>query len=153
MADEELAATLGHPDVDIQVVQSGGKDVGILELDFRVAGQCELTFMGLTAECTGKGLGRALMSRAVSLAWARPITRMWVHTCTYDHPSALGFYMKAGFKPMRCGWRFKSTRASPATCRLARPRRCPSSLDLPAGAPASPRPTGDAGPPVRRASA
>ena len=37
MADEELAATLGHPDVDIQVVQSGGKDVGILELDFRVA--------------------------------------------------------------------------------------------------------------------
>ena len=82
MADEELAATLGHPDVDIQVVQSGGKDVGILELDFRVAGQCELTLMGLTAECTGKGLGRALMSRAVSLAWARPITRMWVHTCT-----------------------------------------------------------------------
>ena len=47
----------------------------------------------------GQGLGRALMSRAVSLAWARPITRMWVHTCTYDHPSALGFYMKAGFKP------------------------------------------------------
>ena len=50
------AATLGHPDVDIQVVQSGGKDVGILELDFRVAGQCELTFMGLTAEC-GQGPG------------------------------------------------------------------------------------------------
>ena len=54
MADEELAATLGHPDVDIQVVQRDGKDVGILELDFRVADQCELTFMGLTAECTGR---------------------------------------------------------------------------------------------------
>ena len=33
---------------------SDGKDVGILELDFRVADQCELTFMGLTAECTGR---------------------------------------------------------------------------------------------------
>ena len=34
MADEELAATLGHPDVDIQVVQRDGKDVGILGWTF-----------------------------------------------------------------------------------------------------------------------
>ena len=99
MSDEELAATLGDPNVDVRIVRSAGKDVGMLELDFRVAGQCELTFLGLAAECTGKGLGRALMSRAVTLAWARPITRMWVHTCTYDHPSALGLYMRAGFRP------------------------------------------------------
>lgn len=87
------------PDVDIHIVRTGLGDVGILELDFRTEGECELAFLGLTADCTGRGVGRALMSKAVELAWARPITRMWVHTCTYDHPSALRFYMKAGFKP------------------------------------------------------
>ena len=155
MADEELAATLGHPDVDIQVVQRDGKDVGILELDFRVADQCELTFMGLTAECTGKGLGRALMSRAVSLAWARPITRMWVHTCTYDHPSALGFYMKAGFKPYAVRVEVQVDPRLTGHLPIGAARRCPSSLDPPpaGGAPASPRPTEDAAPPARRASA
>jgi len=99
MADDELAATLANPAVEVRILRSTVEDVGILELDFRQPGQCELTFMGLTAECTGKGLGRALMTQAVNLAWSRPIERMWVHTCTYDHPSALGFYLKAGFKP------------------------------------------------------
>ncbi|MFA1682903.1 GNAT family N-acetyltransferase [Achromobacter dolens] len=99
MEDGELAAILAHPDVDIHIVRNGLGDVGILELDFRAQGECELAFLGLTADCTGRGVGRALMSKAVELAWARPITRMWVHTCTYDHPSALRFYMKAGFKP------------------------------------------------------
>ena len=56
MSDEELAATLGDPNVDVRIVRSAGKDVGMLELDFRVAGQCELTFLGLAAEC-GQGPG------------------------------------------------------------------------------------------------
>lgn len=99
MADAELSATLANPAVEIRILRNAVEDVGILELDFRLPGQCELTFMGLTAECTGKGLGRALMAQALNIAWARPIRRMLVHTCTYDHPSALRFYMKSGFKP------------------------------------------------------
>ena len=59
MSDEELAATLGDPNVDVRIVRSAGKDVGMLELDFRVAGQCELTFLGLAAECTGRPGPRA----------------------------------------------------------------------------------------------
>lgn len=99
MADGELAAILSHPDVVMRIVRRGDEDVGLLELDFRVPGECELSFLGLTPECTGLGLGRALMQQALALAWSRPITRMWVHTCTYDHPSALRFYRQAGFTP------------------------------------------------------
>jgi hypothetical protein len=39
------------------------------------------------------------MNRAIERAWARPIHRFWVHTCTLDHPGALGFYIRSGFKP------------------------------------------------------
>ena len=62
---------------------------------------CELSYFGLTAKVTGTGAGRWLMNRAIELAWSRPIERFWVHTCTYDHPGALSFYMRSGFRPFR----------------------------------------------------
>ncbi|MCY4565611.1 MAG: GNAT family N-acetyltransferase, partial [Gammaproteobacteria bacterium] len=27
--------------------------------------------------------------------------RLWVHTCTFDHPGALDFYIRTGFVPYR----------------------------------------------------
>jgi hypothetical protein len=33
------------------------------------------------------------------MAWARPISRFWVHTCSFDHPSAVAFYTRSGFRP------------------------------------------------------
>ena len=49
----------------------------------------------------GTGAGRWLMNRALELAWSRPITRLWLHTCTFDHPAALAFYQRSGFRPFR----------------------------------------------------
>jgi hypothetical protein len=39
------------------------------------------------------------MNEALERAWAQPISRLWVHTCTFDHPNALGFYQRSGFRP------------------------------------------------------
>lgn len=101
MADEELAAIIHNPDVMIwAVTDRRGIEVGILELDFREAGQCELAFFGLIPALNGKGHGRWLMAMALQAAWARKgVERLWVHTCTLDAPGALGFYIKSGFKP------------------------------------------------------
>jgi GNAT superfamily N-acetyltransferase len=99
MSDEELSAILKDERVEVFVIRDAGKDIGLLELDFREPGQCELAFLGLDAGTTGRGLGRAVMNRAIELAWSRSIRRFWVHTCTFDHPSALGFYIRSGFKP------------------------------------------------------
>ena len=43
---------------------------------------------------------RADESRA-ELAWSRQVARVWVHTCTLDHPSALAFYQRSGFRAFR----------------------------------------------------
>lgn len=99
MADADLARILGDPAVEVLVLRAGPEDVGLLELDFRADGECELAFFGLAPGAIGKGLGRALMDAALDRAWARPIRRLWVHTCTFDHPAALGFYVRAGFRP------------------------------------------------------
>ena len=47
----------------------------------------------------GKGLGRALMDESIRRAWVKPISRYWVHTCTFDAPQALPFYIRSGFTP------------------------------------------------------
>lgn len=99
MDDNTLSSILHDNAVEVYVLRSAGENIGILELDFRQAGECELAFFGLTTGTTGIGLGRALMNQAIALAWAKPIKRFWVHTCTLDHPAALNFYLRSGFKP------------------------------------------------------
>lgn len=99
MADDKLRGILNDPNISIYVLRQHGEDIGFLELDFSEPGQCELVFLGLVEGTTGKGLGRAVISQATELAWAKPIDRFWVHTCTFDHPSALSFYLRSGFVP------------------------------------------------------
>jgi GNAT superfamily N-acetyltransferase len=99
MPEDALAAILADPRVEIRALRRGGRNVGMLELDFREAGTCELVFLGLTQDLIGTGLGRALMDEAIRRAWSRPIARFWVHTCTLDHPGALAFYRRSGFEP------------------------------------------------------
>lgn len=99
MSDEKLISVLHNPGREIYVIRHNNRDVGLLELDFSEPGEVELAFLGLTSDVTGKGIGRAVMSAATELAWAKPVKRFWVHTCTFDHPSALGFYIRSGFTP------------------------------------------------------
>ena len=102
MEDAKLAAVIGDVDVDVfAVVDEAGSDVGMLELDYREAGECELSFVGLTPEMSGQGHGRWLLAEAVSRAWRDGVSRVHVHTCTLDHPAALGAYRRAGFTPYK----------------------------------------------------
>ena len=99
LCDADLLHIIHDPAVRIwAVLDRRGIEVGILELDFRQTGQCEIAFFGLVPELSGKGHGRWLMAMALQLGWAEAgIQRMWVHTCTLDGPTALAFYQKAGF--------------------------------------------------------
>ncbi|MDJ0994223.1 MAG: GNAT family N-acetyltransferase [Dinoroseobacter sp.] len=102
LSTEALVGILGDRDVEVFVLRDGARPVGLLELDFRNAGACELAFLGLVPDAVGQGAGRYLMNIALTRAWARPgVSRVWVHTCTLDHPAALGFYIRSGFTPFR----------------------------------------------------
>ena len=98
MSDEKLAAVLDDPLVEGYALRRDAADVGMLELDFRVAGQCEIVYFGLAAGAIGKGVGRTLMNNAIAIAWSKPIERLWLHTCHFDSPQALDFYKRSGFK-------------------------------------------------------
>ena len=95
----ELATIINNPGIEIRVLEVDGKAEGLLELDYRSDGECELAFFGVSDQLLGQGAGKWLMNHAIDLAWHKPIARLWVHTCTLDHPRALPFYIKSGFIP------------------------------------------------------
>jgi GNAT superfamily N-acetyltransferase len=98
MSDAELGAIIGHAKVELFVViDENGNEVGILELDFRRPGECELGFIGLVPDLAGQGHGRWLLAEALRLAWRDGVARVHVHTCSLDHPAALSAYRRAGF--------------------------------------------------------
>jgi GNAT superfamily N-acetyltransferase len=100
--DAHLAAIVQHPKVELYAVKNEqGREVGMLELDFREAGECELAFIGLVPELSGKGHGRWLLAEAVRRAWREGVDRVHVHTCSLDHPAALSAYRRAGFAPYK----------------------------------------------------
>ncbi len=101
LSDAELAAIIHAPGVEVYALAHDGRDEGLLELDFRELNQCELVYFGVTANLIGSGAGRFLMNRALAQAWSQAVTRVWLHTCSFDHPNAPAFYQRAGFRPFR----------------------------------------------------
>jgi GNAT superfamily N-acetyltransferase len=99
MPDDKLASILDDPGVEAYALHDGTGDVGLLELDFRAGEEVELSFLGLVPGFIGQGAGRFLMNEAIGRAFAKPIRRFFVHTCTLDSPGALPFYIRSGFTP------------------------------------------------------
>jgi GNAT superfamily N-acetyltransferase len=102
MDDPHLSSIIQHPKLELDaVLDENGREVGMLELDFRETHECELSFIGLVPELSGKGHGRWLLAQAVKRAWREGVDRVHVHTCSLDHPAALDAYRRAGFTPFK----------------------------------------------------
>jgi GNAT superfamily N-acetyltransferase len=61
----------------------------------------EIAYFGLLPEYVGRGWGKFLLTEAVRAAWSLGASRVWLHTCTLDHPAALPNYLRRGFRPVR----------------------------------------------------
>jgi GNAT superfamily N-acetyltransferase len=99
--DAESRAYLDAPGVSLWVLYCAGAPAGYFELKTYDDGSVEIAYFGLLPEFTGRGLGKHLLSEAVSRAWAQGARRVWLHTCTLDHPAALPNYVARGFRPFK----------------------------------------------------
>ena len=101
LSDDELAAIIRHPDVDVLVLYAGGEPAGYAELDRRAMPDIELVFFGLMPHFIGRKLGPWLLHWVIDAAWTREPQRLWLHTCSLDHPRAIAHYQRAGFVPFK----------------------------------------------------
>lgn len=74
-----------------------GSPAGYFELQ-QQENAVEIAYFGLLPNFIGRGLGGYLLSQAISQAWQWGTRRVWVHTCSLDHPSALSNYQARGLQ-------------------------------------------------------
>ena len=96
LSDEELGAIVHDERVEIFVLHVRGVPAGYVELDRRVEGEVEIAYFGLIPEYIGRGFGAYLLDRGLGRAWGYRPLRVWLHTCSLDHPRALDMYRRAG---------------------------------------------------------
>jgi GNAT superfamily N-acetyltransferase len=94
----DWASYLNSPEVQTWVGYLKGTPFGYFELEQQSGADVEIKFFGLLPEFIGQGLGSYLLSCTIEQAWALGASRVWLHTCTLDHPTALGNYQNRGFK-------------------------------------------------------
>ena len=72
--------------------------VGLAELDASNPQDIELVHFGLIPEFHNQGIGKKFLNNIIQVTWSNNIKRMWLSTCGMDHPQAISFYEKSGFK-------------------------------------------------------
>ncbi|MBJ9973991.1 GNAT family N-acetyltransferase [Pseudomonas sp. S75] len=76
-----------------------GAIVGYYELQRPDGENVEIRYFGLAPQFLDQGLGGPLLSQALRDAWNWPGTRrVWLHTCSLDHPAALANYQARGMQ-------------------------------------------------------
>ena len=95
---ERWLAYLDRAELETWVGYLAGTPVGYFELESQGGGSVEIQYFGLLPDFVGRGLGRELLFRAVDIAWRPDTKRVWLHTCTLDHPRALRNYQAQGFE-------------------------------------------------------
>ena len=96
--DEQWQSYVASEHLRTFIAFLGGSIAGYYELQRDDTRAVEIAYFGLTPTFLGRGLGGALLTDAISRAWAWDAGRVWVHTCTRDHPAALANYLSRGMQ-------------------------------------------------------
>ncbi|MGI2176465.1 GNAT family N-acetyltransferase [Shewanella ulleungensis] len=101
-SDSQWRAYSEADNLHLYVAYLEGAPAGYFELQQQESGNVEIMYFGLGERFIGQGFGGYLLTQAIEQAWALPNTcRVWVHTCSLDHPSALHNYQARGFTLFR----------------------------------------------------
>ena len=95
--DEEIARHLASPGLEFWILNEGDRTAGYFELWTCDDGSIQVGYFGLLPHAVGRGLGKFMLTRAVERAWDLGATRVWLHTSSLDHSSALSNYLSRGF--------------------------------------------------------
>ena len=95
---EQWIHYLERPELETWVGYISGTPYGYFELERTADGSVEIAYFGLLPQFTGRGLGGHLLAAAIERGWGMGAARVWVHTCTLDHPVALANYQARGMK-------------------------------------------------------
>ena len=96
--DAELSAIIHKPTTDIFFLKKDDRIIGFTEFNLAPFPDIEIVFVGLTSEYIGIGLGRSMLSASLNYLHSKNPRRIYIQTCSLDHPNAISMYQRFGFK-------------------------------------------------------
>ncbi|MFO1020926.1 MAG: GNAT family N-acetyltransferase [Planctomycetales bacterium] len=87
-----------RPELQVWVAWLQGTPAGFFELEFQPGQSVEIVKFGIVPEFVGQGLGGEMLTFALQHAWQSKAKRVWLHTCSLDHPTARAHYEARGFR-------------------------------------------------------
>jgi GNAT superfamily N-acetyltransferase len=89
---------LNRPELETWMLTAKGVPAGYFELEAQPERSVEVAYFGLLPQFVGGGLGGHLLTCAIECGFAMGAARVWLHTCTLDHPQALSNYEARGMR-------------------------------------------------------
>ena len=100
--DEFWIKYISNQNLETYVISENDELVGFFELLYNPElKETEISYFGLLEEYIGKGIGGYALSVAITKSFEKNIKRVWLHTCTLDHPNALKNYKARGMTVFR----------------------------------------------------
>ena len=100
--DEKWINFISNKNLETYVISEFEDLIGFFELLYNPnLNETEISYFGLLEEYIGKGIGGYALSEAIKKAFEKNIKRVWLHTCTLDHPNALKNYIARGMRVFR----------------------------------------------------
>ena len=96
-SNEKWTNFISHKNLETYVISESDDLIGFFELLYNPdLNETEISYFGLLEEYIGKGIGGYALSEAIKKSFEKNIKRVWLHTCTLDHPNALKNYIARG---------------------------------------------------------
>ena len=100
--DEKWINFISNKNLETYVISENDDLIGFFELLYNPdLNETEISYFGLLEEYIGKGIGGYALSEAIKKSFEKKIKRVWLHTCTLDHPNALKNYIARGMRVFR----------------------------------------------------
>jgi GNAT superfamily N-acetyltransferase len=96
-SESQWRAYVARPELTTWIGYVADTPFGYFELETQPEGAVEIAIFGVLPGFTGQRLGGFLLTEAVRAAWSLGGRRVWLHTCSLDHPAALPNYQARGF--------------------------------------------------------
>ena len=88
---------ISNKNLETYIISESKELAGFFELLYNPElKETEISYFGLLEEYIGKGIGGYALSVAIKKSFEKNIKRVWLHTCTLDHPNALKNYIARG---------------------------------------------------------
>jgi ribosomal protein S18 acetylase RimI-like enzyme len=98
-SDQDWLNYINNDFFKLYILKYNNKLAGYYELLYDPrALSMEIPYFGIFKEFYGKGIGGYLLTDAILNSFNQKVDKVWVHTCTLDHPNALKNYLARGMK-------------------------------------------------------